>query len=249
MTKIFITYEEQLKKLMEEKHLIVKNKNYALETLKNISYYGLIGGYKYPFIDARSRKYKEGVKFEDVVSLYYFDEELRGLFFKYFCRIEGTMCSLISYHFTEEYGEKQEEYLASANYNSLPKYQEKIQKLLKLLSYMADESTDHEYLVYQRNKYHNVPLWVLMKALTFGQISHMYELLPQNMQGKICRNFTNVKKNEMLKYLKILTLYRNLCAHGERLFSYRTYNAIPDTILHRKLEIAKKGRTYANGKK
>ena len=49
-------------------------------------------------------------------------------------------------------------------------------------------SIDHEYLVYQRNKYHNIPLWVIMNTLTFGQISKMFEFLPQNMQGAICQD-------------------------------------------------------------
>ena len=43
-------------------------------------------------------------------------------------------------------------------------------------------------------------------ALTFGQISKMFEFLPQNIQGTVCQDFGNVKKNEMIKYLKVLTL-------------------------------------------
>lgn len=94
-------------------------------------------------------------------------------------------------------------------------------------------------LIYQRNKYHNIPLWVIMNTLTFGQISKMFEFLPQNIQGTVCQDFGNVKKNEMIKYLKVLTLYRNVCAHNERLFSYHTYIDIPDTLLHKKLKISK----------
>lgn len=37
--------------------------------------------------------------FEDIVALYEFDEELRGIFFKYLCRVERKMRSSISYHF------------------------------------------------------------------------------------------------------------------------------------------------------
>lgn len=106
-----------------------------------------------------------------------------------------------------------------------------------MLDMMANKNKDHEYLVYQRNKYHNIPLWVIMNTLTFGQISKMFEFLPQNMQGAICQDFGNIKKNEMIKYLKVLTLYRNVCAHNERLFSYHTYIDIPDTLLHKKLGI------------
>ena len=68
------------------------------------------------------------------------------------------------------------------------------------------------------------------------------------MQGTICQDFGNVKKNEMIKYLKVLTLYRNVCAHNERLFSYHTYIDIPDTLLHKKLGISKNGSKYIYGK-
>lgn len=248
MSKPFITYNAQIKKLRSEKNLIIANTDFAMDSLQNISYYALIGGYKQPFIDIHTRKYINNTRFEDIVALYMFDEELRGLFFKYLCHIERKLRSSISYHFCKKHGERQEAYLNSQNYSSLSHYQNGIEKLIKLLDALANRNRDHEYIIYQRNKHHNVPLWVLMNALTFGQISKMFESLPQNMQGIICQDFGSVKKNEMIKYLKVLTLYRNVCAHNERLFSYRTYIDIPDTILHLKLDIPKNGAKYRYGK-
>ena len=248
MNKPFITYTAQIEKLKNDKNLIISDLDFAVESLKNISYYALIGGYKQSFIDIRTRKYIHNARFEDIVALYEFDEELRGIFFKYLCRVERRLRSSISYHFCEKYGEQQKEYLDPGNYSTVPKYKNSIMKLIRMLEAMANQNKDHEFILYQRNKYHNVPLWVTMNALTFGQISKMFEFLPQNMQGIICRDFGNVKKNEMIKYLKVLTLYRNVCAHNERLFSYRTYIDIPDTVLHDKLHITKGGSKYACGK-
>lgn len=121
-------------------------------------------------------------------------------------------------------------------------------KLIQILDNVANKNKNHKYLVYQRNKYHNIPLWVTCNALTFGQISKMFEFLLQNMQGLICQYFGNIKKNEMISYLKALTLYRNVCAHNERLFSYRTYIDIPDTLIHKRLNIPKSGSKYIYGK-
>ena len=45
-----------------------------------------------------------GTSFEEIVSLYKFDAELRELFFKYLLQIERQMRSLMSYYFTEMYG-------------------------------------------------------------------------------------------------------------------------------------------------
>lgn len=45
-----------------------------------------------------------------------------------------------------------------------------------------------------------------------------------------------------------MTKFRNVCAHGERLYSYKTRDDIPDTALHQKLEIPKSGTQYSMGK-
>lgn len=248
MTKPFITYTTQIEKLKNEKNLIITNTDFALTSLKNISYYGLIDGYKHPFIDIHTRKYVNNTCFENIVTLYELDEELRGLFFKYLCRIERKLRSSVSYYFYQKHGERQEEYLNPNNYNMIPKNMPGIIKLIQILDNISNKNKNHKYLVYQRNKYHNIPLWVTCNALTFGQISKMFEFLLQNMQGLICQNFGNIKKNEMISYLKVLTLYRNVCAHNERLFSYRTYIDIPDTLIHKRLNIPKSGSKYICGK-
>ena len=44
-------------------------------------------------------------------------------------------------------------------------------------------------------------------------------------------------------------LYRNVCAHNERLFSHKVYSEILDTTLHRKLNVKKIGNQYEVGKR
>jgi abortive infection bacteriophage resistance protein len=48
--------------------------------------------------------------------------------------------------------------------------------------------------------------------------------------------------------MRVLTRYRNVCAHNDRLFTYRNVDEIPDTILHEKLGMPKKGAQYRMGK-
>ena len=57
MSKPFITYTAQVEKLKNEKNLVITDDDFAVESLQNISYYALIGGYKHPFIDIHTRKY------------------------------------------------------------------------------------------------------------------------------------------------------------------------------------------------
>ena len=46
----------------------------------------------------------------------------------------------------------------------------------------------------------------------------------------------------------MITKFRNVCAHGERLFTYKTADSIGDLLLHKKLNIPVKRNTYQYGK-
>ena len=249
MAKPFLTYDEQIEKLINEKKLIINDSESAKEVLKNIGYFSLIGGYKTPFIDPMTRIYQNGASFNDILALYHFDLSLRELIFKYLCEIECRMRQLISYHFCSVHGEQQSEYLDPHNYNPSLKKMNDINRLINLLDYQANKNQDHTYVVHQRKVYHNVPLWVLINTLTYGQISKPLTLLPTQKQGSISKNFPHVKEKTLEQYLKILTLFRNVCAHNERLYSFRTQIDFPDTKLHDKLGIPKKGIQYVYGKR
>ena len=46
MPKIFLSYDQQIDKLKNEKNLQIDDEAYAKEILRQTSYYSLIGGYK-----------------------------------------------------------------------------------------------------------------------------------------------------------------------------------------------------------
>lgn len=98
MEKKFLTYDQQIEKLQNEKQLTISDVPTAIHTLEHISYYSLISGYKNPFKHKPSGNYLYGVTFEEIVAFYYFDEKLRTLFLKYILHVERHLKSLISYH-------------------------------------------------------------------------------------------------------------------------------------------------------
>lgn len=53
----------------------------------------------------------------------------------------------------------------------------------------------------------------------------------------------------MQQYLTAITKFRNVCAHNERLYTYHINEDIPNTVLHSKLNIPKKGNQYIYGKR
>lgn len=246
--KNFLTYQEQLDKLQLEKELTISNPEYAISVLQQISYYSLIGGYKNLFKSPSSGKYIYGVTFDELVSFYYFDESLRTLFLKYILHVERHIKSMISYYFCEKYGESQTEYLDINNYTVSRKNQRDVQRLIASLQKTISLPSHYSYITHYATKYGNVPLWVSANAITFGQVSKLYQYIPNDVQYKISHVFPHVSERQLHQYIRILASCRNVCAHGERLYSFNINETIPDTVLHKKLAIPQKNNQYLLGK-
>ena len=249
MAKPFLSYEDQLNKLANEKALTIPDREYAMTMLQRIGYFSLIGGYKAPFKNPTNNLYYRHVKFEDIVALYAFDEDLRELFFKYILQVERHIRSLLAYSFTEKHGELQTEYLDPGNYDSDPAVQDDVNRLINTLDKLANRTSDYPYINHQRNTYGNVPLWVLMNGITFGTLSKFYLLSTQDVKTKVAKNFYKVNEKQLTQYLTVMTKFRNVCAHNERLYSYKTKDNIPNTTLHTKLSIPQKGAQFVSGKR
>lgn len=231
--KRFLTYDEQIE-LLTKKSLIIKDKDCAIDLLKKYSYFNLINGYKEPFKN-KDGNYKKNTRLDDIYYLYSFDDKLRHILMKYLLIIELHIKSLLSYSFCEEFGEEQKAYRNANNYNySNPHLVTEINQLIQKLEEKLNDSKKVNYINHQSSVYGNVPLWVLVKALTFGNISKMYSLQLPKIQSKICHEFSGIRENELEDMLDILTRYRNVCAHNERLYDFK-YNKkkIKTNILHK----------------
>ena len=66
MTKPFLTYDQQIDKLIDEKNLIVEDRDYAISILKKVSYFALICGYKDPFKNPTTKKYNDGISINHI---------------------------------------------------------------------------------------------------------------------------------------------------------------------------------------
>ena len=245
--KKFSSFSDQVSWISDEKGIKINDREYAEEMLRQIGYFPLMGGYKHLFRISNTKKYKAGTSFEEIVSLYKFDAELRELFFKYLLQVERQMRSLMSYYFTEMYGAEQKQYLDANNYNNTKRNHATIVKLIATLK-RATTTTDYTYINYYRKTYGEIPLWVLANVLTFGNLSKMFRVFPQSLKSKVSKNFEPLNQHQMEQFLSVLTKYRNVCAHGERLFTYRTVDAIADTPLHKKLSLPQSGNQYEKGK-
>lgn len=67
--KPFLTYQELLVKLSDDKNLIIPDLESAKSILTDISYYALMNGYKSLYYDRITRQYVTGTSFNDILAL------------------------------------------------------------------------------------------------------------------------------------------------------------------------------------
>lgn len=246
--KPYTTYDEQLQ-ILNEKHLVISDSDEAIKLLKRCSYFGLITGYKHPFKD-KNGYYKIHTTIKDIYALYKYDMELRELFLKYILVIENHVKSLISYYFCESYGDLETAYLNANNYDYIITKQDDINKLISKLKYAMTDCDSHPYLQHQRDNHGNIPLWVLTRVLTIGIISKMYSLMKPETQTLICKEFPFVTEEELSQMIDLLSRFRNVCAHNERLYDYKYLKGeIRTTDVHKMLNLKKQKGYYVQGKK
>src|SRR5699024_9746782 len=116
MAKPFMTYQQQLLKL-EEKHLVIDDPRAVEDILHRYGYFALISGYKDLLKNPTTKNYKDGTTIYDLVAIYHFDEQLRGLTLQYLLHVERHIRSALSYCFCNTFGDLQTAYLSPQNYD------------------------------------------------------------------------------------------------------------------------------------
>lgn len=202
------------------------------------SYYAIINGYKEPFLDKEAMQssdqdvYKNGTTFNDIHTLFLFDRELRAETFKALIKAESILKSVTVYSFCEKYRD-QNSYLSSESYvdgtnylvpvsfrkNIETEHQKQLNELLRRFKNKTEDSGHFkkDFVKHYIRKHDHVPLWVLQNDLTFGEISHFYQLQKRHIQDKICKrvadyrhHFSPGQERIRITPLKLLRIFNTL---------------------------------------
>ncbi|HJJ08173.1 MAG TPA: Abi family protein [Bacilli bacterium] len=245
--KIFKNLDEQVE-ILKQKNLTINDVDYAKEVLLRENYF-FLNGYRYPFIKSLDNKvYIDGVTFEELYSLFLFDRKLRNVVFKNILMIENNIKSIISYQLSKKYGYRERDYLNPNNFNYIPEKRRQVNDLLgKMKRQIKDNAVNHTATKHYINNYGYIPLWVLVKVLSFGIVSELFSILKKEDQYDIVELY-DLDVNIFTNYLSSLSNYRNLCAHEDILYNNRTQKSILDTKYHRLLNIPIMDNEYIYGK-
>ena len=248
MEKDFKMIEEQIE-ILKARGIII-NEESAKEILAENNYYYLINGYKDLFIDnsTETEKYKENVSLEEIYALYKFDSELRINILRYILIIERRLDTYIAYEFSKTYGNK--EYLTESNFDNNKNNNYKVTTLITDIRTNTSEQIKigNKMLNHYMKKYGYIPLWVLIRIMTLGEVSKFYELMKQKDQNAVAKKF-GVREKTLKTYLHNIAIVRNICAHDEKLYDLRLNNSIIKNNIHFNYNLDLQDGKYSNGYK
>ena len=245
--KQFKNLDEQVE-ILKQKGMVINDERYAKRVLLRENYF-FLNGYRHLFTKSQENKsFKEGTTFEEMYSLFLFDRSFRNVLFKYLLVIENNLKSIFSYQLSKKYGYRERDYLKDKNFTNAPEKQAQLNDLLKKMKrQIRVNGSQHTATLHYVSNYGYIPLWILVKVLSFGIVSEMYSILKVEDQKEIAKIY-ELDYETLIVYLPILANYRNLCAHEDILYENKTQKAIDDTVYHQLLKIPKEDNEYTQGK-
>lgn len=242
--KPFKRISEQLELLEHERNLTMLNRESTEIALRRYGYYEIINGYKTPFLntpDNDENGYKDTATFEHIYALYTLDKDFRNAILQGIEQFEQTFKQTLAYTVAGEISDNQKYYARPSHYNKGESHLDRKghfkgtdrDKLLKKFSWLLQ--SDKQPIQHYRVAHHNIPPWILVKSLTFGESIYWYKLCKKDVREKIIAKMLDfdqaliVQMDPVLKVKQafgdILSLfldYRNLTAHGGRVYNHRS---------------------------
>ena len=247
MEKTFKNLDEQIV-ILQNKNLVIDDIEYTKEVLLRENYFFLMG-YRHLFLKSeKNRVFLPDTNFKELYALFNFDRQVRNIIFKNILIVENNAKSIFSYQLSKTYGYKEKDYLNPKNFNKDSNKKRQVNDLLKKMQrQIRINGGQHSATMHYISSYGYIPLWIVVKVLSFGIISELYTIMKPEDQEAIAKIY-RINVADFSLYLSILANYRNLCAHEDILYDHRSQKIIGDTQFHSYLNIPKMDGQYIYGK-
>lgn len=247
MQKTFKTLDEQID-ILKSKGLLIDDIEYTKNILLRENYF-FLSGYRHLFLRSdKERTFLPGTTFKELYSMFNFDRQVRNIIFKNLLIIENNIKSVFSYQLSKKYGYREREYLKITNFTKEPSRVRQVNDLIKKMKrQIRVNGGQHSATSHYMANYGYIPLWIVVKVLSFGIVSELYTIMKPEDQEAIA-NIYNIDVDDLLIFLPILANFRNLCAHEDILYNHRTQRKILDNKYHYSLNIPLMDGEYIYGK-
>lgn len=265
--KPFRSIDQQVNKLKIERGLLFENEEWDKQLLLSYGYYEIINGYKFHFMKDPTNDdagFIDGTTFEHIYRLFSYDRFLRSQVMSALETFELSLRQALAYTIAEQISDKQDIYLSRKNYvtgkkqynRSAQKSTYPIDHLLEILTKIT--YTTSEPFKHYREEHHNIPPWIIVKKLNFGNLIWWYRLLKKKEKNLVVarmlgENVNLIDQTPDLKdaFSNLLSLYldyRNTAAHGGRIYNHFSehHELSFNRLLHSILGVS--SADYRNGK-
>ena len=211
--KEFKTLDEQIE-ILQSRGLKIPDTDAAKEFLQRNNYYRVSG---YSLTLRRKDVFSAQATFQNIIDIYEFDYKLRHILLKYIEIIEVTIKSVYSYEFTKLHGAIG--YLDESYFVDKKRHREILAKVEDQKKKRLPHEAYLKHFVEELKQ--DVPLWAYVDLLTISDISFLYSISEPEIKTAVA-NTMGIKTQgaELLgKFMHSMTIIRNLCAHGSRLYN------------------------------
>ena len=246
-TKEFKTLDEQIE-ILKNRGLVINDIDKTKELLLRENYF-FINGYRHIFMkNHKEDSFIPGTTFEELYAVFQFDRSFRNVLFKNLLIVENNLKSIIAYKLSKKYGIREKDYLKPSNFSQDIKKVRQVNDVLnKIKRQIKLNGRQHSATLHYISNYGYVPLWILVKLLSFGMINELYSILKPDDKLAIAEYY-NLDVETLGIYIALLSNYRNLCAHEDIVYDHRTQKEIPDTRYHMELDVPTTNDEYVYGK-
>lgn len=226
----YASAEEQIAKLKSQ-NLIIANPVAAKQRLERYGYSNLIKSYRDPYVITtdKGKVFRSDITFEQICSLYTFDKNLRISVMAAMIDLEEHVKEVTADVIAQSFGVSQNDYLQYRNYQNKRKHKRRFSLTGILETLNSTLETDKEPIHHYMEKYGIVPPWILFKSVYFSTTVNFIDQLKKPQQTMLIKKLysfeDSLSEDEqirlMMDTLFICLEYRNLAAHGGRIYNYK----------------------------
>lgn len=177
----------------------------------------------------KKKVYRSGISFEQIQSLYTLDKNLRNAVMGAMLDLEEHIKEAAADVVASSFGIHQNDYLQFKNYRDKSKRKSRFNLSGILETMRKTLQTDKNPIAHYSTVYGIVPPWILFKSIYFSTIVNFIHQFKPTEQQKMVQHLYSVNSQEipdsalpklMTDTLFICLEYRNLAAHGGRVYNY-----------------------------
>lgn len=239
--KPFLSIDEQIKHLKENRNLKIINKKKLKTYLSYYNFQNFINAYNDPFMMGFRRSnnlFIDGVNENAIIDLFNFDRTVSNLLLSNIQNIERMFNTAFCYVVAKELCNYEYEFGDIYNHTEIIFKQKWLKNAKDIFDdiYERFKSTDL-FKKYSKDRT-KIPIWSYGIYINYGQLNKLFGYLQDNLQKEIIKFNFKIFKNidQFLACMETLKNVRNRCCHNNVVYNLkiRKHNQIINRVINKK---------------